>query len=180
MRILLAILLTLSITTGCISCNPSKGIVEKEEKSERVLTIYYHCLSSGTYDTGDYIIAPMHDSLRGPLGVAMNKITEAVDGRIQFRETNNIASADILVVHTRVQPSVLAFWDPSKSILAINVNASGGNIQQTLLHELLHSCNLGHSSNPSSIMWWSCGDSIGVKIITDEDVENLIKWIEGR
>lgn len=179
MRILLAILLTLSITTGCMSCNPSKDIVEKEEKSERVLTIYYHCLRN-SYNTGDYVIGPMHDSLRGPMRVAMNKLVEATNGRIQFRETSDISACDILVCYTSVNPSVLAFWDPSKSILAVNVNASGGNIQQTLLHELGHMLGLPHSGNPSSFMYWTCGGSIGMKIITDEDVENLMRIIEGK
>mgnify|MGYP005828092331 CR=1 FL=1 len=179
--ILIALFAMLAMSS-CISCESGKEVkVEKKEvKKERVLTIHYYWMGGGEqYNMNGYIASTLHDAVRGPFRIATKKLSEAVNGRIRFVEVSDILSADMTLCATNVNPSILAFWDKRNSMLAINMNASGGNLMQTMMHEIGHSLSLPHSGDPNSFMYWSAHGGIGSPMITDEDVKNMMRIIEG-
>lgn len=171
-----------TILMGC-ACSDNKGVkteVKTEKSVEYVYTYRYFWLRQGyAINGGDYVAQGLHDAFRPHLAAGIGRIEEAMGGLVKFVEVKNMANADFVVSGVQLQEKgVLAFWDSRSKLICINLNAqSGSNLGVVLAHEILHMCGLGHSADPRSIMYWSCGD--GVAIMTKEDRDNLRKILEG-
>jgi hypothetical protein len=182
MKRLMMILGLLAIITGCTTCenrDVAKAIkVEKEVKHVVRITYYIH--QSEPFNVGQENYYPMPDAIREPWREATGRIQDAVDGRIEFVEVNSPLSADILLCFTDTHPSTLAYWDKLNGILAVNRMANHGNVMQTLLHETLHACGIGHSGDCNCIMYFNASGGIGVPIITKKLRDKLLKILDGR